>query len=205
MKKLFLSFAFMAILFANVNAQRKSYFLKNYFGYKTGVTVANLKFSQKSASNSASSKIGFYAGEYAQIGLSDKLALQPEVFYSLLGSQASGDKIHLGYLSVPVLVKYINHDFYILLGPQVSFSMLSTKKYNGLTFGGPSVKTPEVSGVFAMGFALQGGFSLEARHQFGLSNISKQNATSIKVTNNAILIGVCYTPFDYSKVRIRVI
>lgn len=76
------------------------------FGVKAGITSANVKFSGEGVNISADSKIGFYGGVFAQIGVSENFAVQPELLYSLLGTKSTGGdaddegKLNLSYISV---------------------------------------------------------------------------------------------------------
>lgn len=190
-----LLFAITTIVFFAVSAQAQT----TSFGLKAGMTSANIKFSGGGTSVSLTSKIGFYAGAFAEVGVSDNFAIQPELFYSLLGAKAkSGDegdggKLDFGYISLPVLVKYKNEGFAVFLGPQISY-LLSAKSSGG----GESqdikdeFKSTEIAGVIGAGYTLTNGFGFDARYQLGLSDISKDSGGEGKVKNSAFMVGVHY-------------
>ncbi len=81
MKKLIVAIAIIAVSTTSVNAQGKT-----NFGVKAGITSSNLKFSGVGQNLSFDSKIGFYGGVFAEIGVAENFAVQPEILYSLLGT-----------------------------------------------------------------------------------------------------------------------
>ncbi|MEO6220187.1 MAG: porin family protein [Ginsengibacter sp.] len=192
MKKVILAMAVIAISTATVNAQGRT-----NFGVKAGMTSANLKFSGFGANISTDSKIGFYGGVFAEIGISENFAVQPELLYSLLGAKSSDatngdDKINLSYVSVPVLAKYIKDGLSIVLGPQIGFLVSAKEKTSG---SNEDVKddfeTTDISGVIGAGYTTISGFGFDARYQLGLSNIAKDSGGG-KLKNNAFMFGVHY-------------
>ena len=188
MKKLILVLNVFAISTATVNAQGTT-----NFGIKAGITSANLKFSGSGVSVSADSKIGFYGGVFAQIGVSENFAVQPEVLYSLLGSKSQGDNLNLSYVSVPVLAKYIKEGLSIVLGPQVSVLVSAQDKSDGGGDVKDQFKSTEIAGVIGAGYTLTNGFGFDARYQLGLSDIAKgSDLEAVKVKSNAFMVGVHY-------------
>jgi hypothetical protein len=197
MKKIFLAITIVAVSVVSAQAQTTS------FGLKGGITAANIKESVGSLNISLDSKIGFYAGAFADISVSDNIGIQPELFYSLLGAKAKatggegGGKLDLGYISLPVLVKYKNQGFSVFLGPQISY-LLSAKSSDDGSSSSEDIKdelkSTEIAGVIGAGYTLTNGFGFDARYQLGLSNISKNSDDDVDATikNNAFLVGVHY-------------
>lgn len=195
MKKIFLAITIVTISAVSVQAQTAS------FGLKGGITAANIKESFGSLNITLDSKIGFYAGAFADISVSDNIGIQPELFYSLLGAKAKvegeGGKLDLGYISLPVLVKYKNQGFSVFLGPQISY-LLSAKSSDDGSSSSEDIKdelkSAEIAGVIGAGYTLTNGFGFDARYQLGLSNISKNSDDEANATikNNAFLVGVHY-------------
>ncbi|MEO9144312.1 MAG: porin family protein [Ginsengibacter sp.] len=190
MKKLL--FAITAIAFFTVSAQAQT-----SFGLKAGMTSANLKISGNGLSISMKSKIGFYAGAFADLGVSDQFSVQPELTYSLLGAKldSDGDKFKedLGYINLPVLLKYNKEGFSAFLGPQIGY-LLSAKSKSGSNSEDDkdSWKSTDFSGVIGAGYTLTNGFGFDARYQLGLSNIAKESDGEGTVKNNAFMIGIHY-------------
>lgn len=126
MKKIVLS-AFAILTIGLVNAQD----LK--FGAKAGVNLATL--SGDATNEDATMKVGFHAGGLMEVKFTDKLALQPELLFSLQGTKIDGridygageydeysDKLNLAYINIPVMLKfYPIKSFFLEAGPQVGF------------------------------------------------------------------------------------
>lgn len=202
MKRLF--FAITVIAFSAGTAQAQT----TTFGLKAGMTDANMKFSGSGVNISLTSKIGFYAGAFADIGVSENFSVQPELFYSALGAKQKGssgapdETLNLGYINLPVLAKYKNDGFFAFLGPQIGY-LLSEKSKSGSssTNDKSQFNSTDFSGVIGAGYTLTSGLGFDARYQLGFSNIAKQSTTegsSVTVKNNAFMIGIHYV-FNSSK------
>lgn len=198
MKKLL--FAIAAIAFSVVSAQAQS----TSFGLKAGMTSSNLKFSGSGVNISLTSKIGFYAGAFADIGVSENFGVQPELYYSMLGAKAkTGDPdlgdgtIDLGYINLPVLAKYKKDGFSAFIGPQISYLLSAKSKSGGESEDDKdSFNSTDFSGIIGASYTLTNGFGFDARYQLGLSNISKKTnngeGSSVTVKNNAFMVGIHY-------------
>jgi opacity protein-like surface antigen len=106
------------------------------FGIKGAATAAQFSEQQLTAKNQ---KIGFNAGVFVNIPLTEKFALQPEVLYNQMGAKSviSDNEITTGtttvrtrqdysttlnYISVPVMLQMKPTDnFYVEAGPEVSY------------------------------------------------------------------------------------
>ncbi|MEO9071217.1 MAG: porin family protein, partial [Ginsengibacter sp.] len=154
---------------------------------------------------SLSSKIGFYAGAFADIGISENFGVQPELFYSELGAKQKGTdgdpdaSLNLGYINLPILAKYKNNGFSAFLGPQLSY-LLSAKSKSGSSSDDikSQLKSTDVSGVIGVGYTLTSGLGFDARYQIGLSDISKNSGSDGSVKNSAFMVGIHYA-FNSSK------
>jgi len=128
---------------------------------------------------------GYHLGGFAEIGLGDKVWIQPEVVFDQYATSLDSNynhvyenifnsdqsKVRLNYLSVPILLNYklIGNFMSIQAGPQ--FSILMKQDKNLLQNGADAFKKGE--------FAMLGGvqFNLSAirimgRYIIGLNNIS---------------------------------
>lgn len=113
MKKLFFTIAIIFTAFA-INAQGTS------FGVRAGVDFATVKIKWTNPFTGTSQTIsgtetGFYAGGFAEIGLSESFAVQPEVLYVAISES--------NMLSVPLLVKYSFGSFSVLAGPDLNYML----------------------------------------------------------------------------------
>lgn len=106
MKKLL--FAAIAVFaFGFTNAQETK------FGAKAGVDLATVKVKFLGTTASAS-ETGFFLGGFANIGLSEKFSVQPELLYVAITD--------FNFVSVPVLAKYnVAEKFGIIAGPSLNY------------------------------------------------------------------------------------
>lgn len=195
MKKVILLIAVISILGFSANAQSTN------FGLKAGMTAANMKFSGSGISIKMTTKIGFYAGAIAEIGVNDNFAVQLELDYSLMGAKSKGDDefgdgtLDLSYISLPVLVKYKNQGFSAFLGPQIGVLMGAKSKGDGESEDvKDQFKSTDFSGVIGVGYTLESGLGFDARYQMGFSDIAKQDQDfeGVKVKNEGFRVGIHY-------------
>lgn len=193
MKKLFFAITVIALTAGTAQAQSTS------FGLKAGMTDANMKFSGSGVNISLTSKIGFYAGAFADIGVSENFSVQPELFYSALGAKQKGTDgdpdatLNLGYINLPVLAKYKKDGFSAFLGPQIGY-LLSAKSKSGSSSEDDKSQynSTDFSGVIGVGYTLTSGLGFDARYQLGFSNIAKNSNGQGTVKNSAFMIGIHY-------------
>ena len=128
---------------------------------------------------------GYHVGAFAEIGLGERLGIQPEVLFSQYSTTLDSNYNHiyeniftsgqrnvkLNYLSVPILLNYkvIGNFLSIQAGPQ--FSVLMKQDKNLLQNGADAFKKGD--------FAMLGGVQLKlsairitGRYAIGLNNIS---------------------------------
>ena len=203
MKKLFLTAA-AVFAFSFANAQDVKY------GAKAGLNISSITGD---GTEDVSSKIGFQVGGFAEIKISDKFAIQPELLYSAQGAKTSyADVIEgfdvdvkatqkLAYLNIPVMAKYyVTEGFSLEAGPQLGF-LLSAEQEATVSFEGESVTdsadNKEDFNSIDFGFNLGAGYdvteniNLGVRYSIGLSNILKDSEDS-KQNNSNIAIAVGY-------------
>lgn len=150
MKKLILGIAFAGSFV--VNAQEKTEQKSTApitFGVKGGMNISSLTDGNEDAyfNYERKAKIGFNAGVFANIPVSDKFSIQPEVMYNGLGSKIEStiffdipsarmngkETLSLSYLSIPLMFQYnIIPDLYVEAGPEFGF-LLGGRSKNELT------------------------------------------------------------------------
>lgn len=164
---------------------------KTAIGFKAGVNIATLG---SDLSPKPSSLIGLHAGLLAHIHLADKFAVQPEVVYSTQGAKNKSDnsELHLGYLNVPVLLQYMfSNGFRLETGPQAGILLSAKEKDNSVSI---DIKN-DINGfdfgwAAGVGYLSKMGLGADARFNFGLSNINKNNTG--KLRNNVAQLGLFY-------------
>ena len=117
MKKLFLVAAIAVFGFTSANAQEVN------FGAKAGVNMATITGDDV---DDTKSKTSFHIGAVAEIAISDKFSVQPELLYSAQGTKADeGDEeLKIDYINLPIIAKYyVAEGFSIEAGHQVGFLM----------------------------------------------------------------------------------
>ncbi|WP_431242864.1 porin family protein [Flavobacterium sp. P21] len=206
MKKIILS-ALAVMAFGLANAQDVK------FGVKGGLNLSN--FSGDTEGVDLKSKAGFHVGGFAEIKLSDKFAIQPELLYSTQGPKAvnqmgedengityTGDVcFNLSYINVPVMFKYyVAEKFNIEAGPQIGF--LTSAKMKTTIDGFNGSNEMDVKDIFeSIDFGLNLGagydftdhFSADIRYNLGLANIAKtEDGDDSKLHNGVFSLSVGY-------------
>ena len=135
-------------------------------GVKAGVNFSSINYD-----NVASSSItGFQAGVFAGIKFSDKLGIQADLLYSKQGAELTLEEIDLSYVNVPIILKYyVFQGLNIQLGPQFGFVISDNIKE--ILAGQVDAKSADVSGVVGLGYDLPLGLRVDARYNFGFSNV----------------------------------
>jgi opacity protein-like surface antigen len=196
MKKLLLSAIIAVLGLTSLQAQEVT------FGAKAGVNFANLSGDL----DDADSKIAFHVGGVAEIKITEKFSVQPELLYSALGAKYEeedySEKINLDYISIPLLAKYyIAEGFSVEAGPQIGF-LISAKSEYEETFEGETTKGTEdlkdfIKGSnlglnFGLGYKLNNGLNFGTRYGLGLSNIAKEEGVDIKTIVFQLSVGYMF-------------
>jgi len=162
-------------------------------GVKGGLNVYNINNDNNSEYDS---KLGFHLGLIGHIHLTRQFAVQPELVYSVQGAKYTNggikSKLNLGYVNIPVLLQYMfDNGFRLQAGPQVGF-MLNAKTEIGdvKTDVKDNFKTVDFGLGFGMGYVTTSGFGIDARYNFGLSNINENDA--VKSINRGFQAGLFY-------------
>ncbi len=144
------------------------------FGVKAGVDLATAK-TEISGFSISSSETGFYIGGLAEIGLSDKLAFQPEVLYVSIEE--------FDQLSIPLMVKFlVSEKFNLLAGPSLSYLLDSEEGMKSLNYA--------VEGGAA--FNITENFFVEARYNYGLANLIEDAPSGFSSKISGLFLGVGY-------------
>lgn len=171
------------------------------FGVKGGVNFATITGDDADELD-AKMKTGFHLGVFAEIMISDKFGIQPEVLYSAQGAKSEvaffeefGNvdvKIKLDYISVPVMLKYfVAPGFSLEAGPQFSFL---TKSEIEAEFQGETetedleddTESFDLGGAVGIGYGLPQGFLVQARYVMGFSDVY----TDSDIRNSVIQLSV---------------
>ncbi|MDG1870912.1 MAG: porin family protein [Flavobacterium sp.] len=142
------------------------------FGLKGGLNYANLTGSEIQTDAITS----YHVGLVAEVKLTDKFKVQPELLYSTQGAsyENAGNEFinELGYLAIPVLAKISLSDAFTLeLGPQASF-LLSEKD----NFDVNDSKTFDFSVNAGLGFNITKSIFIQGRYNLGLTDTKVSDA-----------------------------
>lgn len=194
MKKLLLaSFAIIAMSVA-VNAQG---------GFRLGIK-GGLNLNQiEGVSFNNGFKFGYHLGGFAEIDLTKKFGIQPEVLWNQSNTQVSAEfatlyptltnpntlnqEVVLNYLSIPLLLRYnLGSMFSIVAGPQ--FGILMNKNQNLLQNGQKAFSEGDFSAVAGIQVNLK-TLRLYGRYNIGMKNINQIDQKD-KWTSQQIQLGV---------------
>jgi hypothetical protein len=163
------------------------------FGIKAGLNVANLKDEQDANTDAI---IGVHLGVLAHIHLTPKIAVQPEVTYSLQGAKYPNlGTEKLGYVNIPVLLQYMfQGGFRLETGPQLGF--VTNAKLDRNSGGETNIKdqleTVDLSWAFGLGYLSDIGLGVDGRFNLGLTNIAEETTVPHVVKNRVWQVGLFY-------------
>lgn len=202
MKKVLLTAAIAVFGFTSINAQEET--VKNSskvsFGVKAGMNVATIggdfgnyyDYYEGDASDNIKSRVGFHIGGLAEIMISEKFAIQPELLYSSqgfkteysFGSERAESNVNLSYIHLPVMAKFFPiENLAIEAGPQVGFLVSANEdyEYTDSDFPDDNESSDEdikdsVNGIdfafnFGASYKLDMGVFFSARYNVGISKV----------------------------------
>lgn len=138
-------------------------------------------FSKLNDMSSVKNKTGMVAGGFVSIGYNN-MAIQPEVLYSQEGSKTDFGNFDLDYINVPVMFKYylVGEFLNAQVGPQFGFLTKQSMK--------DQIKTKDFdfSGVAGLGLEIPFGLRVEARYNFGITNVTEDESAKKGVFSIAV-------------------
>lgn len=156
---------------AIANAQKTKQDEGIKLGIKGGLNVSNLMGDVKDVGIRTS----IHAGIVAEIIVSDKFSLQPELLYSGQGASDTnegGGRLKLDYITLPILAKFpIAKSLSLETGPQVGFLISSKNKTNESNETIPNTKTIDFGLNAGLNYELNNGVFFQARYNLGLTDI----------------------------------
>lgn len=158
------------------------------FGVKGGVNFANYTGGNVDGMD-FNNITSYHAGVVAEINIFQNFSIQPELLYSTVGSELDGlgDQIknELGYLSLPVLVKFYltENKLSLELGPQAS---VLVSERNEVDAGDSNTFDFAVAG--GLSYKITNGLFISGRYAAGLTEPKKD----ADVKNSVIQFSVGY-------------
>ena len=163
------------------------------WGVKGGFNFANLSYA-----NSTNPDLRFsgYLGVLAHVHLTRQFAIQPELLFSGQGAKEtiSGTDytLALNYINLPVLGQImVGNGWRFETGPQLGVRASAKVKSGGNSSDvGDGYKTFDFSWVFGAGYLTRSGFGVDARYNYGISNINDESSEGVH--NRVFALGVFY-------------
>ena len=156
---------------------------------------------------------GFFAGAYTSIPLSEKVSIEPGIYYTQKGYELGGSldlkgieflgigaklKLQSDYIDMPVLVKGNFNGFQVFGGPQLSYMTKADLQTKASILGINLLnKSIDVTDEFnrwdaaitgGVGYRFANGFNVSAQYDHGLSRVDKNK--SVNSYNRAFKVGV---------------
>ncbi|HZY81558.1 MAG TPA: porin family protein [Cyclobacteriaceae bacterium] len=168
-------------------------------GLKGGVNLS--KFDIKEGASNIDNRTGFNAGAFALVKITS-FGIQPEVLFSRQGSKftfnATNYEANFDYITVPIMFKlYVPLGLNLQLGPQLSFLSVADLKRTATNAADDpkTLKKQDYAIAVGAGWDLPFGLTIDARYNFGLSDIKVQPTNSnqpIALKNKVLQISVGY-------------
>lgn len=159
---------FIAFVFLSTTSFSQSKECNCSIGIKMGVN-----FSSITDASGLSNRTGYQAGFFAGVKFNDFTGIQADLLYSQQGAEYQSDKIDLNYINIPVLFKYyFIRGLNIQAGPQFGF-VIDDNIEDIEDFYDDIVEAEkfDLTGVVGVGYDLFTRIKIEARYNFGLTEI----------------------------------
>lgn len=191
MKKSFLFIAAMLLSTGFVAAQE---FV--YFGAKGGLNFSNFSGDGWSGFDDGKARTAYHLGMLAEIPVSERFSIQPEVLYSAQGydiqriDDGQDVEFQLDYITVPILAKvYVFEGLSLEAGPQLGFLVQNEVEGPGATMemDKDNFNNFDLSLGLGASFKLN-TFFLYGRYNAGMTDIYESEGVEAK--NSVIQAGV---------------
>lgn len=163
-----------------------------HFGIKGGLNLSTLRGESDVYSN----KTGFHVGMFYHIHISQHLAIQPELLYSLQGAKVKNtilkNNLKLSYINLPILAQYMfDNGFRLETGPQPGVLVSAKQHYNGTDIDiKDNLKTLDLSWAFGVGYITSKKWGIDARYNLGITKVPETGGGNYK--NGVFQIGLFY-------------
>lgn len=206
MKKQLLIFACLGFITSALAQEKETNSKKITYGIKAGL---NLSSQSGYFSNDTKSKLNYHVGFFAELRLSEKFAIQPELHYSVQGAEFDIESNLFGnfvisdtyrYINVPIMAKYfVTEKLSAEVGPQIGYLVSAERDFNLSSFSTDLTGGARVDfGVnFGLGYKLSKHLSVGARYNLGLTEVTGtptvQQKGSGKLKNSVFQASIGYS------------
>jgi len=142
------------------------------FGLKTGLNISNFTGGNADRNNLFS----FHIGGFAEFELNENISLQPELLYSMQGSEVENVvKIKVDYLVIPLMLKYyLSEKVSVEVGPQMSFLVNDIADFND---NRNDAETDASSFDFGLnlgfGYNINSNLFAQVRYNYGITTVAE--------------------------------
>ena len=172
------------------------------YGVKGGINISKFNSNSNNPFSQYDGKVGFHVGGLVEIPLSEKFSMQPELLYSLQGTNInSGERvIRLNNLQLPIMAKYyIVKRLGLEAGPVLDY-LLSAKLVGDLNSeDGREVKditdiykTLNVAIGAGASYTLKTNLFFGLRYNFGFLDISDDTFNEVTLRTRALQVSAGY-------------
>ena len=152
---------------------------------------AGANFSNISDASGLSNKTGFQAGIFGGIKFTDKVGVQADLLYSQQGAKFKLGDFDLTYINLPIVVKYyLFQGLNLQAGPQ--FGFVVDDKISTAIGDISKAEDFDLSGVIGAGYDFPFGIRLDARYNFGLTEVSKTDGLDGKNSVFSVALGYSF-------------
>jgi len=178
------------------------------YGLKGGLNVASLRGDV----DEPSPRLGVHFGVTAEIRVSERFSIQPELMYSMQGIREEGSLMidgnfvegeattKLDYIILPIMAKiYMTEGFTLEVGPQIGLLnsarvkydiRSSTDTFSGSTDISNQMKSLDFAVNAGLGYKLPSGLFFQGRYTLGLTNAYDGDEAEIK--NGVVQFSIGY-------------
>jgi hypothetical protein len=170
---------FLSILLATIATAATAQNVR--FGLKAGPSYTKFRGVDPQQLSSASNayRLGFHAGVMADIKVTDKFSVQPELLYSQKGARnklVSDINMVFTYLDLPIMVKARLGEtgFFLEGGPQFGYLLRAKSNFMSYTYDErESYEKVDVGYAAGIGYQFASGPLLGFRYNGGLTRLNK--------------------------------
>lgn len=164
---------------------------------KAGITIANLTGDV----DNFDAKVGFVGGAELEYQATDMISVTGGLLYSMQGSKISDIKNNIDYLNIPVLCNvYVAKNLAVKLGAQFGFKVREDiDTGNNAVNKAFDIVKGDADAYNTFDFSIPVGLSyeysnvvLDARYNWGVTNIAKDAPKDFKVHNSVFQITLGY-------------
>lgn len=168
---------------------------QTYFGFKVGTNISNINGDNPYDGI----KIAMHVGGVAEIVISDLISVQPELLYSMQGSQHKDDsslKNNYHYITLPIMFKYfINVSTSIDAGPQIGYLVFAKQSNGWEEWRDTKDELNALDYGFNLGasYEMDNGMNINIRYNYNFANIYKTiEGLDFKGNNTVIQLSLGY-------------